>query len=105
MDVSLELGNTKELNSTDMKKPLEGWHLLVAIVGVLIACWGIIYMYSKDNIQAAQKVENHEVRIQQLEVDRQEWRQTSKDMNNKIDKLSEQNTQILILLQNKADRK
>lgn len=105
MEVSLGLGNTNELNNTEMKKPLEGWHLLVAIVGVLIACWGIIYMYSKDNIVAAQKVENHEVRIQQLESDRQETKQSIREMNSKIDKLGDQNTQILIILQNKAERK
>ncbi len=103
MDAAL-LSDTHEI-SKDMKKPLEGWHLLVAIIGVLVACWGIIYMYNKDNIQAAQKVENHEVRIQQLENDRQETKQSIREMNLKIDKLGDQNTQILILLQNKQERK
>lgn len=105
MEVSLGLGNTNELNNTEMKKPLEIWHLLVGIASVLIACWGIIYMANKDNVVAAQKVENHEVRIQQLESDRQETKQSIREMNTKIDKLGDQNTQILIILQNKAERK
>lgn len=102
MDTAL---SQTEINKEEMKKPLEIWHLFVGIAGVLVACWGIVYMANKDNISAAQKVENHEIRIQTLEADRLEWRQTTKDMNGKIDKLSDQNTQILIILQNKADRK
>ena len=94
-----------ETNKVEMRKNLEVWQLVVAFFGVIIACWGIIYMYNKDNISAAQKVENHEIRIQNLEADRQEIRQTTKDMNIKMDKLSDQNTQILIILQNKQDRK
>lgn len=105
MDASFQLESTNEINSTKMKKPLEGWHLFVGLLAVLIACWGIVYNYNKDNIVAAQKVENHEVRIQQLESDRQETKQSMREMNSKIDKLGDQNTQMLIILQNKAERK
>ena len=97
--------STGNVNSEEMKQPLQIWQLVISFVATIIACWGIIYMYNKDNISAAQKVENHEIRIQNLEADRQEIRQTTKDMNGKMDKLSDQNTQILIILQNKADRK
>lgn len=96
MDAAL-LSDTHEI-SKDMKKPIELWHLFVGIASVLVACWGIVYMANKDNIQAAQKVENHEQRIKQLESDRQELKADIKDI-----KQSQQ--QVLILLQNKADRK
>ena len=97
--------STDKVNNEEMKQPLQIWQLVLTFLGTIIACWGIIYMYNKDNISAAQKVENHEIRIQNLEADRQEWRQTIKDMNGNIVKLGDQNTQILIILQNKADRK
>lgn len=101
---SAVLLSTEETHK-EMKKPLEVWHLIAAIAGVLIAAWGMIYMSTKDAQQSAKTVENHEVRISQLESARLESVQTFKDMNSKMDKLSEQNTQILIILQNKQDRK
>ena len=87
-----------ETNREEMKKPIEVWQVVVGLLGVFIACWGVIYMYSKDSIQAAQKVENHEVRLTQLENDRQELKADIKD-------IKKSQEQMLIFLQNKQDRK
>ena len=95
MDTAL---SQTEINKEEMKKPLEVWHLFVGIAGVLVACWGIVYMANKDNVAAAQKVENHEVRLTQLENDRQE-------LKNDIKEIKQSQEQMLIILQNKQDRK
>jgi phage tail tape-measure protein len=92
-------------NQEEMKKPLEVWHIVIAIISTMIACWGIIYMYSKDSIQAARTVENHEIRITELEKIKAEDKEYRKSVDAKIDKITDQNTQILIILQNKQDRK
>ena len=101
--------HTVNNDNQDMKKPIELWQLLLGAITTLVGVWGIVYMMNKDSVTVAERTakitENHEVRIQQLEADRIEWRQSSKDINTKMDRLSDQNTQILILLQNKQDRK
>jgi len=101
MDAALELGNTNEINNTDMNNHIQWKQFIVAILAVIISTWGIVYMYTRD-LQSdartsATQVENHEQRIKQLESDRQELKADIKEI-----KQSQQ--QVLILLQNKQDR-
>ena len=102
MDVSLGLNSTNETNSEDMNKNVQWKQFVVAVFAVIISTWGIVYMYTRDLQNDARtnatQVENHEQRIKQLENDRQELKADIKDI-----KQSQQ--QVLILLQNKQDRK
>lgn len=97
MDAALQLDTTSE-NKSDMKGNIQWWQAIIALLSVIVGCWGMIYMYSKDNIAAAQKVENHEVRISQLEKQTQ-------ITDSKLDRLDEKSTQILIILNEKENKK
>lgn len=102
MEQTAVLSTTKEINSVEMKKNVEWWQFVVALLGVAVSVWVTLNMYFKDvestAKESATKVENHEQRIKQLEYDRAEIKQDLRDI-----KQSQQ--EILILLQNKADRK
>lgn len=81
-----------------MKEPTPRWQFWVAFTTLLI---GIIAMWmslSGQYKQDGRDFENHEQRIQVLE-------KRFDKIDSKIDKISDQNTQILIILQNKQDRK
>jgi len=85
----LYLENTTTIN--DMKKNVEWWHLAVSLLTVIIAMFGIVSMY-------ATKTENHEQRITILESNRIEMKSDIKDI-----KASQ--TEILLILKDKQDRK
>jgi len=89
-------------NSTQMRKAVELWQVLVGLVGLLIAIWGAAEMYSSKLEANASKnattVENHEQRIKQLENDRAETKSDLKEI-----KQSQQ--EILLILKDKQDRK
>jgi cell division protein FtsB len=86
----------------DMKKPVEFWQLLVAIVAVIISVMTLTSMMTTTIKDDASKVaassENHETRIRQLEQDRTETKQDIKEMKNDI-------RETLLILRDKADRK
>jgi len=81
-----------------MKEPVEGWKFLVSIVGLLATIITGYMSISQKIIDEAKVKENHEVRIHYLEEDRNELKSDIKETKS-------QTTQILILLQNKQDRK
>ena len=85
-----------------MRKAVELWQVLIAAIMMLLGMWGTASMYTarieEKATQSATSIENHEQRIKQLEADRSELKQDIKDV-------KQGNQQILILLQNKQDRK
>lgn len=89
-------------NNQDMKKPVEIWQLVVAIIAVIISVITLTSMMTASIRDDAAKVaasnENHEVRIKQLEQDRTETKQDIKEMKNDI-------RETLLILRDKADRK
>ena len=89
-------------NSQDMKKPVEIWQLVVAIIAVIISVITLTSMMTasiRDNAaKTAASTENHEVRIKQLEEARAEQRADIKEMKGDI-------REALLLLRDKADRK
>ena len=68
--------------------------LVILLLTILGGYYGLTGKFEDDG----KKYENHEVRIGQLEADKKEMRDDIKD-------IKKTNEQILILLQNKADRK
>jgi len=89
-------------NSTDMKKPVEIWQLIIAIIAVIISVITLTSMMTAsirdDAAKTAASTENHEVRIKQLEEARAEQRADIKEMKGDI-------REALLLLRDKADRK
>jgi len=88
-------------NNTDMKKPVEIWQLVVAIIAVIISMMSITSMYAAsirdDAAKTATVTENHELRIKQLESDRVETKQDIKEM--KVDI-----RETLLILRDKQDK-
>jgi len=89
-------------NGLKMRKAVELWQVVIALLGLLVAIWGAAEMYSaKFEAKAAAnatQVENHEQRIKQLEADRTEFKTDIKD-------IKSTQYQILLLLKDKQDRK
>jgi len=89
-------------NSTDMKKPVEIWQLVIAIIAVIISVITLTSMMTAsirdDAAKTAANTENHEVRIKQLEQERQEMKGDIREMKNDI-------RETLLILRDKADRK
>jgi len=85
-----------------MKKPVEIWQLVIAIIAVIISVITLTSMMTAsirdDAAKTAANTENHEVRIKQLEEARAEQRADIKEM--KGDTRS-----ILMMLKDKQDRK
>lgn len=86
---------------TDMKKPVEIWQLIIAIIAVVISMISLTAMSAsairEDAAKVAASNENHEVRIRQLELDRVETKADIKEM--KIDI-----RETLLILRDKQDR-
>jgi hypothetical protein len=87
------------MEATTIEKQVEQtWHSKASLVIVLLTILGSYYALTGKFEDDGKKYENHEVRIGQLEADKKEIRDDIKD-------IKRSNEQILILLQNKADRK
>ena len=80
------------------KQVEQTWHSKASLVILLLTILGGYYGLTGKFEEDGKKYENHEVRIGQLEADKKEKRDDIKD-------IKKTNEQILILLQNKADRK
>ena len=80
------------------KQVEQTWHSKASLVIVILTILGGYYALTGKFEDDGKKYENHEVRIGQLEADKKEMRDDIKD-------IKRSNEQILILLQNKADRK
>ena len=76
----------------------QSWQSKTSLVVLLLTILGGYYALTNKFEEDGKKYENHEVRINQLEADKKEMRDDIKD-------IKRSNEQILILLQNKADRK
>jgi len=87
------------MEATTIEKQVEQtWHSKASLVIVLLTILGSYYALTGKFEDDGKKYENHEVRIGQLEADKKEIRDDIKD-------IKRSNEQILILLQNKEDRK
>jgi hypothetical protein len=80
------------------KQVEQTWHSKASLVILLLTILGGYYGLTGKFEEDGKKYENHEVRIGQLEADKKEMRDDIKD-------IKKTNEQILILLQNKEDRK
>lgn len=85
-----------------MNQAIKVWHLLSAIIGVALALSTLVYYVGV-------KVGTIEIKVQTLEV-RQVTDQTRQDLFNqrvesKLDKSNEQLSTIMVILQDKQDRK
>jgi len=94
------MANTE--NSQEMKKPVEIWQLIVDVIAVVISVITASSMYAAsirdDAAKVAAQTENHEVRIKQLEQERQETKNDIREMKNDI-------RETLLILRDKQDRK
>ena len=86
------------MEATIEKQVEQTWHSKASLVILLLTILGGYYALTSKFEDDGKKYENHEVRIGQLEADKKEMRDDIKD-------IKRSNEQILILLQNKADRK
>lgn len=89
-------------NNTDMKKPVEIWQLIIAIIAVFISLVTLTSMMNTstrdDAAKQASITENLKVRVGQLEQDRAETKQDIKEIKG-------DNREILLILKDKVDRK
>jgi len=89
-------------NNQDMKKPVEIWQLIIAVVAVFISLVTLTSMMNtsmrEDAAKQASTTENLKVRVGQLEQDRAEKKEDIKD-------IKKDNREILLILKDKADRK
>jgi len=86
------------MEATIEKQVEQTWHSKASLIIVILTILGGYYGLAGKFEDDGKKYENHEVRIGQLENDKKEMRDDIKD-------IKRSNEQILILLQNKADRK
>jgi len=86
------------MEATIQKQVEQTWHSKASLVIVILTILGGYYALTGKFEDDGKKYENHEVRIGQLEADKKEMRDDIKD-------IKRSNEQILILLQNKEDRK
>lgn len=87
------------MEATTIEKQVEhSWQSKTSVILVVLTILGSYYALTTKFEDDGKKYENHEVRIGQLEADKKEMRDDIKD-------IKRSNEQILILLQNKADRK
>lgn len=86
------------MEATIEKQVEHSWQSKTSLIVLLLTILGGYYALTSKFEEDGKKYENHEVRIGQLESDKKEMRDDIKD-------IKRSNEQILILLQNKADRK
>ena len=87
------------MNTAVIEKQVENsWQSKTSLIVLVLTILGGYYALASKFEGDGKKYENHEVRINQLETDKKEIRDDIKD-------IKRTNEQILILLQNKADRK
>ena len=87
------------MEATTIEKQVErNWQSKTSLIVLLLTILGGYYALTSKFEEDGKKYENHEVRIGQLESDKREIRDDIKD-------IKKSNEQILILLQNKEDRK
>ncbi len=82
----------------EVNKPFTRMQAFISIAMLLLAILGAWGSMSSQLKQDGKDYENHEQRIQAIE-------KRAEKFETKLDKIADQNTQILILLQNKQDRK
>lgn len=85
-----------------MQAQVKVWQLIAAVAGTIATMLTIIFMFTNRMEAAAKTTENHEIRIGTLEKQNNDFRQEYKT---DIKELKEGQQEILILLQNKQDRK
>ncbi len=85
-----------------MQAQVKLWQLIAAVLGTVATMLTIIFMFTNRMESAAKTTENHEIRIESLEKQNNEFRIEYKS---DIKDLKSGQQEILILLQNKQDRK
>ena len=86
------------MEATIEKQVERSWQSKTSVILVALTIMGSYFALTSKFEEDGKKYENHEVRLNQLEADKKEMRDDIKD-------IKKSNEQILILLQNKADRK
>jgi peptidoglycan hydrolase CwlO-like protein len=86
------------MEATIEKQVERSWQSKTSVILVALTIMGSYFALTSKFEDDGKKYENHEVRLNQLEADKKEMRDDIKD-------IKKSNEQILILLQNKADRK
>jgi hypothetical protein len=86
------------MEATIEKQVERTWQSKTSVILVALTIMGGYFALTGKFEDDGKKYENHEVRIGQLEADKKEIRDDIKD-------IKRSNEQILILLQNKEDRK
>ena len=87
------------MEAATIEKQVEhSWQSKTSLIVLILTILGGYYALTSKFEDDGKKYENHEVRINQLEADKKEMRDDIKD-------IKRSNEQILILLQNKEDRK
>lgn len=81
-----------------MQAQVKVWQLITAVLSTIAAMLTIVFMFTNRMEASAKTTENHELRIGVLEREREEYKADIKEI-----KASQQ--EILIILQNKQDRK
>ena len=81
-----------------MQAQVKVWQLITAVLSTIAAMLTIVFMFTNRMEASAKTTENHELRIGVLEREQQEYKADIKEI-----KASQQ--EILIILQNKQDRK
>lgn len=82
----------------EMKKPVELWQMVIGLITFAIGLGTIA-------VNTSNQLTNHESRLRSLETATDKIMMRFDKVDEKQDKQDEKTTQILILLQNKQDRK
>jgi hypothetical protein len=85
-----------------MQAQVKVWQLIAAVISTIATMLTVVFMFTNRMEAAAKTTENHEIRIGSLEKQNNEFRQEYKM---DIRELKDGQQEILILLQNKQDRK
>lgn len=91
-----------ESNNGSMNRPLKFWEFLLGIAGLFITVSVMIYNRGSMDAASHNEIENLKIQIQDVK-NSQELK--TREQSDKLDKISDKVTEVLIEMQNKADRK
>lgn len=92
----------KEKVSIDMSQPVKLIHLVITVIGLLITGASMIYSKGTESANTANRVEFLEKQFAEY---KEESKKQDERTTQQIQKVDDKVNQILIILQNKQDRK